>query len=467
MRPAPSTAARARARPGSCAARASPCRWGGRSARRRPASSSRPRSSARLEVGHDLDRRSRQAAVGAPQRELGGAVAREDEPLDAREAAARSRRPRSTRRRGRRRSRRSARATSDPRGAAATSVRTTSFAPAGFFTSSSSTRRSPIVDALEASERRPAARSPVDDLVGRGAERAGERRGGERVVDVVEAGKRRSGRARDPSGRTRSNDVASSPCSSTVAGADLERRPRVPARGAAVVPEMPDVGGRVVVRRAAAEAVLRVGGVLERRAGLRGVVETEGDAARRSRARSPTCGSSALTTSVASAGSAPTAVAPALGDLLQLAVAVELVAKQVAEAHRPRPDAPRDVGKGRPRPPRTGRARASRALRRVEATPETRFAPELLCASLTRGERIEATNAAVVVFPFVAETIAVPEGSRAASAESAPGSIVARILPGSVVPPPRPARRDSRPAERASATSRARRIRGQSSDDAG
>ena len=45
-----------------------------------------------------------------------------------------------------------------------------------------------------------------------------------------------------------------------------------------------------------------------------------------------------------------------------------------------------------------------------------------------------------------------------ASAERAPGSIVARILPGSVVPPPRPARRDSRPAERASATSRARRI---------
>ena len=39
------------------------------------------------------------------------------------------------------------------------------------------------------------------------------------------------------------------------------------ARRAAVVAEVPDVGRRIVVRRAAADAVLRVGGVLKRRAG--------------------------------------------------------------------------------------------------------------------------------------------------------------------------------------------------------
>ena len=39
------------------------------------------------------------------------------------------------------------------------------------------------------------------------------------------------------------------------------------------------------------------------------------------------------------------ALAPALGDQLELAVAVQLVAEEVAEQHRLRPDAPRDVRK--------------------------------------------------------------------------------------------------------------------------
>ena len=46
-----------------------------------------------------------------------------------------------------------------------------------------------------------------------------------------------------------------------------------------VVAEMPDVGGCVDVGRPAAQAVLRVGRVLERRARLRGVVDAERDAA--------------------------------------------------------------------------------------------------------------------------------------------------------------------------------------------
>jgi hypothetical protein len=94
----------------------------------------------------------------------------------------------------------------------------------------------------------------------------------------------------------------------------------------------------------------------------------------------------------------------------------------------------------------------------VEATPETRFAPELLWASRTRLPTIAATSAVVVVLPFVAEIAAVPRGNRAARVETEPGSIAARILPGTVVPPPRPARRESRPTDRARASSRARRI---------
>ena len=92
-------------------------------------------------------------------------------------------------------------------------------------------------------------------------------------------------------------------------------------------------------------------------------------------------------------------------------------------------------------------------------TPETRFAPARLCASLTRGPRISATIPAVVVFPFVAETSADPSGSRPARSPSAPGSIVARILPGRVVPPPRPASCERRPAARATAISSPRRTR--------
>ncbi len=91
---------------------------------------------------------------------------------------------------------------------------------------------------------------------------------------------------------------------------------------------------------------------------------------------------------------------------------------------------------------------AARAARRVEATPETRFAPEPLWATRTDGRRISATIAVVVVLPFVAETSADPRGSRAASASIAPGSSFQSSFPGSVVPPPRPARRESAPAAR-------------------
>ena len=99
---------------------------------------------------------------------------------------------------------------------------------------------------------------------------------------------------------------------------------------------------------------------------------------------------------------------------------------------------------------------ACRAARRVEATPETRFAPEWLCARRKRGRRISAAIAAVVVLPFVAEMTAVPAGSRAASRSIAPGSSFERSLPGTVIPAPAPTRRESAATPRAARISRRR-----------
>ena len=102
-------------------------------------------------------------------------------------------------------------------------------------------------------------------------------------------------------------------------------------------------------------------------------------------ARSPTCGSSRVDDEGRALGQLPHRRAPALGDLLELAVAVELVAEEVAEADRARAAAGARRPATRPRRPRTGRARRRAASSRVEATPETRLAPELLCASRSRG----------------------------------------------------------------------------------
>ncbi len=76
-------------------------------------------------------------------------------------------------------------------------------------------------------------------------------------------------------------------------------------------------------------------------------------------ASAPTSGSSAFATSVAPRVQAGNGVAPALGDVLELAVAVELVAEEVAEAH----DA-RAACAASPRAARTRRPRAARAPRR-------------------------------------------------------------------------------------------------------
>src|SRR4051794_41948822 len=81
------------------------------------------------------------------------------------------------------------------------------------------------------------------------------------------------------------------------------------------------------------------------------------------------------------------------------------------------------------------------AASRVEATPETRFAPDRLWASRKRPRRISAAIAAVVVLPFVAEIAAVPAGGRAASRAIGPGAGFERSLPRTGGPPPAPAGR--------------------------
>ena len=100
--------------------------------------------------------------------------------------------------------------------------------------------------------------------------------------------------------------------------------------------------------------------------------------------------------------------------------------------------------------------------RSVEATPETRLAPERLCARRVRGARISAVIAAVVVLPLVAEISAVPSGSRAASRSTALGSSSASSLPGTVVPPA-PTSLDSPAAARAAAIPATRGTRGRTS----
>ncbi len=122
--------------------------------------------------------------------------------------------------------------------------------------------------------------------------------------------------------------------------------------------------------------------------------------------------------------------APALRDVLELPVAVELIAEEVPERDDPRPHPPHhlrerelvDLEKRRARhpEPRGGWRRPPRRDSRPScSTPGD---------TADRGSR--ASIALVVVFPFVAETSAAPEGSRAASASIAARVDLPEQLPG-------------------------------------
>ncbi len=226
--------------------------------------------------------------------------------------------------------------------APSTRVRTASFAPAGFFTSSIRRRRSPIAIRSKrpnAAEKRP---RPRADVCRRDTECEAERRGRECVVDVVEPRQAQL----DPrfAGRGSQREGGSVEAAQLdLARRHVERRSGVAAVRAAVVAEMADVGGRVHVRRPAAEAVLRVGRVLERGSRLRGVVDPERERPRAVAAEVADLRVVAVDDErrLRQRGDR---LAPAGGDELELAVAVELVAEEVREEQRLRTDATRDLG---------------------------------------------------------------------------------------------------------------------------
>ena len=85
-------------------------------------------------------------------------------------------------------------------------------------------------DPLEAPERSGDAPEPAGDLARAGRRASGSGARGERVVDVVEARERELPRA-GPSGATSRNEAPLEPAQLDLARGDVERRPRVAARG--------------------------------------------------------------------------------------------------------------------------------------------------------------------------------------------------------------------------------------------
>jgi hypothetical protein len=127
---------------------------------------------------------------------------------------------------------------------------------------------------------------------------------------------------------------------------DVELRPRVPAVRAAVVAEVADVRRAIRVRRAAADAPLRVGRVLQLAPRVALVVEPE------PHGLAPRVGERGHLRVVdvqdedGGRGEVDGGGPPAVGDVLQLPVAVELVAEEVAEADGARPHPPRHLRQG-------------------------------------------------------------------------------------------------------------------------
>ena len=146
-----------------------------------------------------------------------------------------------------------------------------------------------------------------------------------------------------PCGRVERERDSVEPVRVDLARCDVELRSRVPTALAPVRAEVPDVRGVEHVRRTAADAVLRVGCVLEPTAGARGVVDAEAQdmlatVGERGDERIVGVGDERGV-----GGERSDRCPPSLCDVLELPVAVELVAKQVPEAHDTRPRAPHDL----------------------------------------------------------------------------------------------------------------------------
>ena len=232
----------------------------------------------------------------------------------------------------------------------------------------------------------------------------------------------------------------------------------MPAGGAAVVAEMADVGGGVLVRgcRSARSTASRPRAAAP---GARGADRRGRRRSRRSgRGRgSPTCGSSPLTTSVVESGRSRTVRRQPLRDVLELAVAVELVAEEVSERGARAARSVEPPPAARPRPPRAGRAphRGRRAGRR--RLPRGGWRPSGSRRAGRRGRGSPPPSRSSSSSRSSPRRRPLRVGSRAASASIAPGSSFQSSLPGIVVPPPVPASRDSRAAARAASDSIARR----------
>ena len=121
-----------------------------------------------------------------------------------------------------------------------------------------------------------------------------------------------------------------------VAGDDVEGGSRVAASRAAVVAEVTDVGGLVLVGGAAAHAVLGVRRVLKRRPSMTGIVDAEPKNALASHREVTDDRIVRVDDEGGVLGQGGDGRPPALGHELELAVTVELVAKEVSEEHRPR-----------------------------------------------------------------------------------------------------------------------------------
>src|SRR4029450_2514729 len=113
----------------------------------------------------------------------------------------------------------------------------------------------------------------------------------------------------------------------------------------AVVAEMTDIRRDIVVERAAADAVLRIGRVLQRWARNRRIVDTEDDCPRPFSCEVADLGIVAVEGERRVAGQAVYGPAPALRDMFELPVTIELVAEEVREAHAVRPHALDDFRK--------------------------------------------------------------------------------------------------------------------------
>ena len=311
------------------------------------------------------------------------------------------------------------------------------------------------VDPLEAAERRGEALEPGRRSRPSEAPSAlRERGGGDRVVDVVEAGEAQPHAPRPARAVASVKRDAVEPVELDRARDDVERRPRVPAGRAAVVAEVADVRGGVVVRRPAADAVLRVGRVLERRPRRARIVEAEDAAPRRDprRARRPADRPRSRRARLRGQrrdGARASARRPAPARRSGRAgrgTGCRGRARAAAAA--------RATSGSAPRRPRRARARASGARERApRRRPDTRFAPGSVVRERAPRRRISATIAVVVVFPFVAETSADPSRQPRREPVERRRVELPEQLPGHRRPAAPPATRESVPTRRAPASS--------------